>query len=313
MRQLGGADSSVDLVTVTSSLAGYSGLVDPGNRIVQGTITAFADYSGTVAGTVKVTCVGHGLTTGWPVTISGTTSYNGVYSGVTTIDADNFYVTATWVADDAAGTFKVFRFDSATNRFYFGVTASWAVTTSGATSALEDCPRVRVPLLDVNGAIGTAVSEWETTVDFVVHAAGAAGTDVVVGMAVGDVDGADFAGVVSRRAATTITMEMWATNGTADIGTPTSLGSLSAVVRRFKAFLYGWTTSIYRYAGTSWATGGTQNSIDYSPNTTPTLVGGESLYAYVFAGRRDAADVTATLVVVEAFYRPLIAYTPPVW
>ena len=64
-------------------------------------ITAFADYSGTVTGTVSVTSGTHGLTTGDTVTISGTTNYNGTFT-ITTIDANDFYITATWVADDGA-------------------------------------------------------------------------------------------------------------------------------------------------------------------------------------------------------------------
>lgn len=67
-----------------------------------GAISAFADYSGTVAGTVKVTDVSHGLLTGEVVTIAGTTNYNGVFV-VTRIDDNNFYITDTWVANDAAG------------------------------------------------------------------------------------------------------------------------------------------------------------------------------------------------------------------
>ncbi|MHC4605246.1 MAG: phage tail protein, partial [Planctomycetota bacterium] len=66
-------------------------------------ITAFADYSGTVAGTVKVTSASHGLITGDMTLQAGTTSYNGDFS-VTKIDANNYYITDTWVANDATGT-----------------------------------------------------------------------------------------------------------------------------------------------------------------------------------------------------------------
>jgi hypothetical protein len=63
-------------------------------------ITAFADNGG---GTVKATSFGHGLTgTVASIKISGTTNYNGVYT-VTVIDANNFYFTDTWVANDATG------------------------------------------------------------------------------------------------------------------------------------------------------------------------------------------------------------------
>ncbi|NQU87649.1 MAG: hypothetical protein HQ541_18005, partial [Mariniphaga sp.] len=68
------------------------------------TITVFADYSGTVAGTVKVTTsAAHTYLTNDVVVITGTTSYNGTYD-LTKIDADEFYITATWVANDATGT-----------------------------------------------------------------------------------------------------------------------------------------------------------------------------------------------------------------
>lgn len=66
-------------------------------------ITVFANYGGTVSGTVKATSASHGLITGDMATIAGTTSYNGDFS-VTKVDANNFYFTDTWVADDATGT-----------------------------------------------------------------------------------------------------------------------------------------------------------------------------------------------------------------
>ena len=72
---------------------------------ITGAITAYADYSGTVAGTVKATCTGHNLTTGDIITIRGTTNYNGVFT-ITKIDANEFYFTDTWVADDGASDFE---------------------------------------------------------------------------------------------------------------------------------------------------------------------------------------------------------------
>ncbi len=68
---------------------------------ISGTTSAFADYGGTVAGTVKATDGTHGLTTGDIITIEGGTNYLGVFE-VTVIDGDNFYFTDTWVADDGA-------------------------------------------------------------------------------------------------------------------------------------------------------------------------------------------------------------------
>ena len=66
-------------------------------------ITVYADYSGTVAGTVLATST-HGLTTDDIITIRGTTNYNGVFQ-ITVVDSTHFYFTDTWVADDGASDF----------------------------------------------------------------------------------------------------------------------------------------------------------------------------------------------------------------
>lgn len=67
-------------------------------------VSAFADYSGTESGTVSVTTSSaHGLVTGDMATIDDTTNYDADYD-VTIIDTTSFYVTATWVTDDATGT-----------------------------------------------------------------------------------------------------------------------------------------------------------------------------------------------------------------
>jgi hypothetical protein len=66
-------------------------------------ITAFADYTSTVAGTVLVTSASNGLVTGDLGVITDTTSYNGEYH-VTFVSANTFYITADFVADDATGT-----------------------------------------------------------------------------------------------------------------------------------------------------------------------------------------------------------------
>lgn len=62
-----------------------------------GSITAVADYSGTVAGTVRITSAAHGLSTGHYILVTGTTSYNGGHT-ITKIDANSFYFTATYVS-----------------------------------------------------------------------------------------------------------------------------------------------------------------------------------------------------------------------
>ena len=92
---------------------------------INGAITAFANYGGTVSGTVKATCNNHGLSTGEIVTIAGTTNYNGTYK-VTKIDANNFYFTATWVATN-------------TGNFYRGSALKAGVGSAGIYKAMFSC------------------------------------------------------------------------------------------------------------------------------------------------------------------------------
>lgn len=62
-------------------------------------ITAFSDYSGTVAGTVRATCT-HTLASGsYGIKITGTDDYDGVHT-MTYIDASYFYFTGTFTATD---------------------------------------------------------------------------------------------------------------------------------------------------------------------------------------------------------------------
>ncbi|KKN70124.1 hypothetical protein LCGC14_0434490 [marine sediment metagenome] len=60
-------------------------------------ITAFADYSETVSGTVSCTAAGHNLDSGERANLSGDTGYDDDYV-VTVIDDNTFYFTATWSA-----------------------------------------------------------------------------------------------------------------------------------------------------------------------------------------------------------------------
>ena len=62
-------------------------------------ISAFADYSATVAGKVLATSATHGRTTGDSLIISGTVNYNGTYT-VTVVDVNTFYFTKAWVATE---------------------------------------------------------------------------------------------------------------------------------------------------------------------------------------------------------------------
>jgi hypothetical protein len=65
---------------------------------IKGTIASIADYSGTVTGAVLITDVAHGLSTDDVITITNTNTYDGAYK-ITWVDADTFYVIATWAAD----------------------------------------------------------------------------------------------------------------------------------------------------------------------------------------------------------------------
>ena len=67
---------------------------------VEKAITAFANAG---SGEVTVTATAHGFATDDVVTITGTTSYDGTFS-ITKINANDFKITDTWVADDATGT-----------------------------------------------------------------------------------------------------------------------------------------------------------------------------------------------------------------
>tara|TARA_R110000824_G_scaffold17436_7_gene70758 strand:+ start:183 stop:809 length:627 start_codon:yes stop_codon:yes gene_type:complete len=73
---------------------------------LSGTISSFADYNGTVAGTTKATCsASHGLITGDRVTISSSPDgdLDGNYS-ITKLDDDEFYFSKAHVAE-SSGTF----------------------------------------------------------------------------------------------------------------------------------------------------------------------------------------------------------------
>lgn len=70
-----------------------------------GSITAFAD-AGT--GLVTVTSAAHGLVEGDSVTISGTTSYNGTFT-ISNVATNTFAILDTWVANDATGTWVVYK------------------------------------------------------------------------------------------------------------------------------------------------------------------------------------------------------------
>ena len=130
-----------------------------------GAITAYADYGGTVAGTVKATDAGHGLATDDVISIRGTTNYNGIFQ-ITVIDSDNFYFTDTWVNDNVAsdwdqgdyltvatdGTYKISWDISASEGGGAGSTLTYAVYVN---ATIEDRSRIqrKFPNNDI-GAFG---------------------------------------------------------------------------------------------------------------------------------------------------------------
>lgn len=61
-------------------------------------IASIADYSGTVAGTVKATTsANHGFSTSDVIIVDGTTDYDGIHT-ITVVDADEFYFTETYTS-----------------------------------------------------------------------------------------------------------------------------------------------------------------------------------------------------------------------
>ena len=99
-----GVGASVTLTATGTNNVPFDSSVTAGHlpNISTTAITAFADYTGTVADTTKVTAGTHGLSTGDIVRISGTTSYNGQFN-ITKIDANDFHIFIAFVADDATG------------------------------------------------------------------------------------------------------------------------------------------------------------------------------------------------------------------
>ena len=102
-----------------------------------GAITAYADYSGTVAGTVLATDAGHGLSTDDIITIRGTTDYNGVFQ-ITVVSVDTFYFTDTWVNDNGASDWDQpghVKYTGATTEI-FSVVGQVSVAPSAACSLI---------------------------------------------------------------------------------------------------------------------------------------------------------------------------------
>ena len=63
-------------------------------------ITQVEDYSGTVAGTVKIHCTAHGVLTGMKVTIVGVAGLYDGFHDATFIDANHYYISGTFTLTD---------------------------------------------------------------------------------------------------------------------------------------------------------------------------------------------------------------------
>ncbi len=101
-------------------------------------ITVFADYSGTVSGTVLATDTGHPYVSGNKITISAGSV--GSYDGeevVTVVDANSYYFTATFVSTETA-------------------TASWTSLKFAYRFARPDCTRVATVCVG-----GIELTDWK--------------------------------------------------------------------------------------------------------------------------------------------------------
>lgn len=111
---------------------------------ITGAITVYADYSGTVAGTVNITCNGHGLVDNDIITIRGTTNYNGIYT-ITKIGTNNFYITHSWDGNDGASDFEMGAYLLAGTGTAGEYDIEWNESvseTGGAGSVILFCPMI---------------------------------------------------------------------------------------------------------------------------------------------------------------------------
>ncbi len=102
---------------------GYAALNTTVPSLGSGSITAYA--VGATATETRCTDATHGLSSDDVVQITGTTSYNGTFV-VTVIDANNFDIDVTFVADDATGTWN--QTDQGDGLHWFEYTTSGATT-----------------------------------------------------------------------------------------------------------------------------------------------------------------------------------------
>lgn len=122
------------------------------------TISSFADYSGTVSGTVLVTTSSdHNLLSGNNVAIEDTDDYNDEYE-VTVVSDTTFYVTATWSATETGTAYWV----SDQDQWRFAVPSASKRVASVRVSGVE-----LDDWTEEDGYILTALESEAVTVDYI--------------------------------------------------------------------------------------------------------------------------------------------------
>ncbi len=120
--------------------ASRRGSVDVSNTA----ITAVADHSSTVSGTVLMTAASHDLQSGDTVTITDTTSYNGNHV-ITVVSSSTFYFTDTFTATET-GTVQ-WTSDEFTYRFAIPTNSVRAISMEVGGAKLTDMKREGIYLL----------------------------------------------------------------------------------------------------------------------------------------------------------------------
>jgi len=122
------------------------------------TISSFADYSGTVSGTVLVTTSSaHNLITGNNVAIEDTSNYTNEYE-VTVVADTTFYITATWSSTETGTAYWV----SDADQWRFAVPSAAKRVTSARVSGVE-----LTDWTEDGGYILTAQESTAMTIDYV--------------------------------------------------------------------------------------------------------------------------------------------------
>jgi len=101
-----------------------------------GSITAIADYSGTVSNTVRVTSASHGRKTGEYLTLSGTNTYDGSYM-ITVIDANSYYITHAFAAT-STGTWTSVGGNIPCKRMYIDGSSAASLTVSNSSGSVAN-------------------------------------------------------------------------------------------------------------------------------------------------------------------------------